>query len=108
MNQWLKIRMRVRNGASIREIQRETGLHFNTIKKILTHPIPPAFHCPERPKPKIDPYLERIASILDADKSLPKKQRHTAKRIFEVIQAEGYSGKYTVVKDAVRELRRTT
>ena len=108
MNQWLKIRMRVRNGASIREIQRETGLHFNTIKKILTHPIPPAFHCPERPKPKIDPYLERIASILDADKSLPKKQRHTAKRIFEVIQAEGYSGRYTVVKDAVRELRRTT
>ncbi len=107
MDEWLKIRMRVRKGASIRGIQRETGLHFNTIKRILSYPAPPGFRCPARPKPKIGAYLERITSILEADTSLPKKQRHTAKRIFEVIQGEGYSGGYTAVKDAVRELRRT-
>jgi transposase len=106
MDQWLKIRKRVRDGASIREIQRDTGLHFNTIKRILAHPSPPAFRCPARPKPKIDPYLERIAGILDVDTSLPKKQRHTAKRIFEVIRAEGYTGGHTQVKEAVRELKR--
>jgi len=92
MDQWLKIRMRVRNGASIREIQPETGLHFTTIKRILAYPSPPTFRRSERPKPKIGLFLERIASILEADTSLPKKQRHTAKRIFEVIQTEGYSG----------------
>ena len=32
---------------------------------------------------------------------MPRKQRHTAKRIWERLRAEGF---YTVVKDAVREL----
>ena len=109
MERWNKIRMQVeRQGVSIREIQRETGLHFKTIKKILAHPAPLPFDCPERPKPKIGRYLERISSILDADKDVPKKQRHTAKRIFERIQEEGYTGGYTAVKDVVRDLKRTS
>ena len=109
MERWNKIRQRVlRDGVSIREIQRQTGLHFNTIKKILANPAPLPFDCPERPKPKIGRYLERISSILDADKDVPKKQRHTAKRIFERIQEEGYTGGYTAVKDVVRDLKRTS
>ena len=109
MERWNKIRMQVeRQGVSIREIQRETGLHFKTIKKILANPAPLPFDCPERPKPKIGRYLERISSILDADKDVPKKQRHTAKRIFERIQEEGYTGGYTAVKDVVRDLKRTS
>jgi len=108
MDEWLKIRLRVEHeGASIRKIQRDTGLHFNTVKKILKHPSPPAFRCPERAKLKIGPFLEHIAAILESDMPLPKKQRHTAKRIFEVIRGEGYSGGYTQVKEAVRNLRRT-
>ena len=109
MERWNKIRMQVeRQGVSVREIQRETGLHFKTIKKILAHPAPLPFDCPERPKPKIGRYLEGISSILDADKDVPKKQRHTAKRIFERIQEEGYTGGYTAVKDVVRDLKRTS
>jgi len=60
----------------------------------------------ERPKPKIGPFLERIGEILESDRALPKKQRHTAKRIYERIKEEGYQGKYTQVKEAVRELKR--
>jgi transposase len=105
MDRWLDIRKRARDGASIRAIQRDTGLHFKTVKKILEHPSPPAFRTPERPKPKIGPYRDRIAAILEADKQLPRKQRHTAKRIFEVLRDEGYQGGYTQVKEAVRELR---
>lgn len=109
MELWNSIRQRVlREGVSIREIQRETGLHFNTIKRILAHPSPPEYRCPARAKPKIGPYLERIASILDFDQVMPKKQRHTTKKIFEVIQSEGYEGGYTAVKDAVRGLKRTS
>jgi len=37
---------------------------------------------------------------------MPKKQRHTAKRIFERLQQEGYEGGYTAVKEAVREMER--
>lgn len=111
MELWNSIRQRVlREKVSIRQIQRETGLHFNTIKKILEESKPPAFKCPERKKPKIGPYLDRIASFLqvEKDENWPKKQRHTAKRIFERLQEEGYEGGYTQVKEAVRALRRTS
>jgi hypothetical protein len=65
------------------------------------------YHLKEiRPKPKIGPYLERIAQIVEEDKSLPKKQRYTAKRIYKRIREVGYGGRYTQVKTAVRELMR--
>jgi len=35
---------------------------------------------------------------------MPRKQRHTAKRIWERLKGEGFSGGYTIVKDTVREL----
>ena len=109
MEKWNRIRQRVlRDGVSIRQIQRETGLHFNTVKRILAHASPPEFRCAEHIRPKIDPFVERIAGILDADKSMHRKQRHTAKKIFEVILSEGYTGGYTAVKDVVRELKRTS
>lgn len=61
-----------------------------------------------REKPKLGQYVDRIRHILDSDKKMPRKQRHTAKRIFERLQKAGYAGGYTVVKEVVRELRRTT
>lgn len=107
MEKWCEIRQRVlRDGESIRQIQRETGLHFETVKKILTHPSPPAFQTPARRKPKLGPYLDQIAAIIEADRELPRKQRHTAKRIFERLREAGYTGGYTQVSDAVRELKR--
>jgi len=111
MEQWNWIRQRVlRDGVSIRQVQRETGLHHQTIKKVLSRSAPPPFACPAREKPKLGAYVERIAAILQAerDENIPKKQRHTAKRIFERLREEGYGGGYTQVKEAVRELRRTS
>jgi len=95
MEQWNKIRQQVlRDGVSIRQVERETGLHRDTIKKILAHSAPPGFACPARDKPKLGPYLERIGAILQAEKDehIPQKQRHTAKRIFERLREEGYTG----------------
>ena len=44
-----------------------------------------------------------IEAILEADRTTPVKQRHTAKRIFERLRDEhGFTGGYTVVKDHVR------
>ena len=61
------------------------------------------------PPPKLDPYRGVIDRILEDDRSLQKKQRHTAKRIYERLRAEHrFSGKYTIVKDYVRERRRRT
>jgi transposase len=108
MDQWTDIRNRIERGrASKREILRETGMHWKTLEKILQHPEPPGYRMKqERPKPKIGPFLERIGDVLESDRALPKKQRHTAKRLYERIKEEGYQGKYTQVKEAVRELKR--
>jgi transposase len=110
MEQWLEIRRRVlREGVSKRQILRETGMHWRTLKKILRHPSPPGYRRSQSVKrPKIDPYLDRIREILKGDQQVHHKQRHTAKRIWERLQEEGFTGGYTIVKDAVRELKRTS
>jgi transposase len=55
---------------------------------------------------KLGPLVPIIDAILEADKTAPRKQRHTAKRIFERLRIEhGYAGGYTVVKDYVRIAR---
>ena len=108
MEWWTKVRLEVsRDGKKKREVLRDEGIGWETLKKILTHSEPPGYRLKEpRPKLKIGAYLERIAQILEEDKALPKKQRHTAKRIYERIREMGYGGKYTQVKEAVRELLR--
>ena len=104
MEQWLQIRQRVlREGVSKRQILRETGMHWRTLEKILRNASPPGYQRSKPPqKPKIGPYLDQIAEILEVDKQVHHKQRHTAKRIWERLQEEGFTGGYTIVKDAVR------
>ena len=64
MEEWLQIRERVlREGVSKRQILRETGMHWTTLERILSHPIPPGY-CRKQPiSNKIDPYLEQIRKI---------------------------------------------
>jgi len=109
MEQWEHIRYRVlREGVSKRRILRETGMHWQTLEKILAHSQPPGYRLKEaRRQPKIGPFLDRIREILEADRQAPKKQRHTAKRIFDRLRDEGYRGGQTQVKEAVRRLRGT-
>ena len=70
-------------GMSIREAARVFGLHRDTVRKMLMYSVPPGYRR-ERPprRPKLEPYTGVIDRILDEDLSLPKKQRHTAKRIY--------------------------
>jgi hypothetical protein len=103
MDRWTRIRLEVLRGESKkREILRREGIHWETLKKILAHPEPPGYRLKEpRSKPKIGPYLERIAQIIEEDNALPKKQRHTAKRIYDRLREME-----TQVKEAVREFLR--
>ena len=91
-------------GMSTREAARVFGLHRDTVRKMLEYSVPPGYRRQSQPRrPKLDPYRWVI------DRSLPKKQRHTAKRIYERLRADhGFGGKYTIVKDYVRERRRRT
>ncbi len=108
MKRWAEIRYSVlREEKSKREVLRETGMHWTTLEKILQHTEPPGYRLSkERPKPKIGPFLDRIVAILESDKQVPKKQRHTAKRLYQRIKEEGYQGGYTQVKEAVNRIKR--
>lgn len=111
MKQWNEIRQRVlREGVSKRQILRETGMHWTTLEKILSHSSPPGYRLSKRRiRPKIDPHISWIREIITADKSVLRKQRHTAKKIFDrLVEERGYQGGYTAVKDVVREIKRTS
>jgi transposase len=108
MEQWAEIRRRVLTGEiSKRQACREYDLHWMTLKKILSHEDPPGYRRTVPPRrPTIEPMLPIIRRILDADTQAPKKQRHTAHRIWQRLKEEhGFTGGYTVVKDAVREAK---
>src|SRR3954447_8661124 len=110
MENWAEIRRRVLvDHRSKRSVRREFDIHWDTLQKILNHPEPPGYRrTAPRPKPKLDPFLSVVHQILEDDKKVHKKQRHTARRIFERLRDEyGYTGGTTVVKQAVSAWRRT-
>src|SRR5215208_7718704 len=92
-------------GLSQREAARRFGLHRKTVRKMLAFSVPPGYRRSKpRARPKLDPFTPIIDRILEADRSAPPKQRHTAKRIYERLRDEhAYVGSYTIVKDYVRE-----
>ena len=110
MEVYARIRRAVQvDGMSIRQAAREFGLARKTIRKMLQFSLPPGY---ERKtpvaRPKLGPWLGIIDQILVEDQSQPKKQRHTAKRIFDRLKAEhAFRGGYTIVKDYVRQARLT-
>ena len=106
---YLRVRRAVMvEGKSIREVSREFGLHRDTVRKMLAYSVPPGYRRRSPPKrPKLEPFTGVIDRILEDDLARPRKQRHTAKRIFERLRDEhGFGGQYTIVKDYVREHRR--
>jgi transposase len=97
-----------RQGVGKREISRRTGIHRDTIEKMLKYASPPGYRFKKpRSKTKLDPYIRIIDQILKDDRNAPPKQRHTAIRILNRLKEEfGFTGSYTIVKDYVREKKR--
>ena len=95
------------DGMSKREAARIFGIDRKTVDKMLAHSVPPGY-CRQGPprRPKLGPYVGIIDAILEADRQVHRKQRHTVKRIYERLSDEhGFEGGYTIVKDYVRERR---
>src|SRR5579871_4847751 len=108
MESWAEIRRRVlADGLSGRAACREYKIHWKTLRKILEHTEPPGYRRTKPRRPSIlDPLLPVVHQILEDDRKAPRKQRHTAARIFERLRDEHGWVRPTVVKQAVADWRR--
>ena len=97
-----------REGLSRREAARRFGIDRKTVTKMLAFSVPPGYRRSGPPRrPKLDPFTGIIDRVLEEDQGSHRKQRHTAKKIFERLRDEhGFTGGQTIVKDYVRERRR--
>ncbi len=109
MELYLKVRRAYfHDGLSGRAIARDFGISRDSVSKMLTYSEPPGYQrtAPIK-RPKLDAFTDQIDLWLAEDKQRPRKQRHTAKRVFDRLRVEcGFTGGYTIVKDYVRVKKR--
>jgi transposase len=101
-------RDREREGLSIRGLARRHGVHRRAVRQALASPLPPPRRQPEgRLAPKLGPFRPLIDEWLVADREAPRKQRHTAKRIWQrLVDEHGADVAETTVREYVRRRRR--
>jgi len=93
-------------GKKIKQIARETGHSKNTIKKVLRGEYSGYKARVKQPYPILGPYLKVIDKWLEDDKAHPKKQRHTAVRVYNRLkQEDNFKGSETTVRRYVREAK---
>ncbi len=100
-------RMHRRDKKTKRQISRETGLSRNTVAKWLdeVQPVEPKYRREAVKATKLSAYEAELKQALKADAKRVKKERRTAKALFEQIKAKGYEGGYTRVTDFIRKWR---
>ena len=105
MELYLKVRLAVSEGMSRRQAAKHFNISRDSVAKMLSYSTPPGYQrrSPIR-RPKLDAFVSTIDHWLDEDLTVPRKQRHTAKRVFDRLRAEcGFTGGYTIIKDYMRE-----
>lgn len=106
MDQYEYIRTAYRVYKKIREIARETGHDRRTIRKVLRGEYSGYKERTVQPYPVIGSYKNIIDKWLEQDKGAPKKQRHTARRIYNRLVSEhGFKGSAPAIRHYVREAK---
>jgi transposase len=111
VDDYARIRLAHRDGMSIREIARTFGHSRFKIRQVLKDAVPKPYTLRQpRAKRCLGETLQQaIDEILEADRVAPKKQRHTAKRIFDRLKQEHqFAGGYDAVRRYVNNRRAPT
>ena len=100
MDQYAFIRTAYRAyGKNISELSRITGHSRNTVKKALRGEPWGYSEREKQPFPVLGCYLETIDGWLKEDRKVPRKQRHTARRIYHrLVEEHGYKGSESTVR----------
>ena len=88
----------LRKRKSQRSVSRQYGISRHMVSKMLAYPEPPGYRkIGPRPKPQLDAYEEFINGILENDRHVNPKQRHTSQRVFSRLCEEtDYQGSYSI------------
>ena len=80
---YLRVRLACHvDGVSQREAASRFGIARETVRKMLRHSEPPGYRRRQPPKrPKLAPFTDIIDRILEEDRTVHRKQHHTAKRM---------------------------
>lgn len=108
MEQFERIRRDHREeGVSIRELARRHSVHRRAVRQALVAAIPPPRAVRPRPAPAIGPHAVTIRRWLTEDQAVHRKQRHTARRIWErLLDEQGADVAESTVRRYVRKARR--
>lgn len=99
-------RWHLRDGMSIREVSRRTGLSRNTVRKYLTNGVvEPKYPARTAPK-KLDAFTQKLEAWLKSEAKKGRKQRRTVRQIFNDLVVLGFDGSYDRVAAFVRKWRR--
>jgi len=107
VDRFARIRQLHREGLSLREIARQLGHSPKTILKALRDPEPaPYTRTTPRVAPVFGPFAALVDAILEADRTAPRKQRHTASQIFRRLkQDHHYAGSYGTIQRYLKSRR---
>src|SRR5689334_7453285 len=73
---------------SIRALADKYSVHRRTVREAIDSPIPPPRKSPPRRSLVLDAVRDAVDAMLREDLAAPRKQRHTARRVFERLQVE--------------------
>ena len=99
-------RLYLRDRVSISEISRRASLSRTTIRKWVNKPDPePKYTRNARPS-KLAVYKDAIVAALQIDARRPRRDRRTAKRLYQDFKAQGYQGGYTQFSQFITRCRK--
>ena len=89
MDLYRKVRLACAEGMSQRAAARQFGISRGSVQKMLEFSVPPGYRrtAPVK-RPKLDGFTEIIDGWLEGDREVHRKQRHTAKQVFERLRDE--------------------
>ena len=83
------------HGKSIKQIARERGVSRNTVRKVIRSDATDfTYTRTDQPMPKLGAFRDRLDQLLEQNASNSRRERLTLIRIYEFLQAEGYTGGY--------------